>query len=478
MKSAALVVYLETQFIELFRVAVFLRQSGSYKPLIIFARKYSSMQRDASICAAEGILCFVSTGASISPPPANSSLQKEGKFAGPMDAFSAMPADLFRRARGYISKTPIAFFFIYMRYIWEASSVRCFIEHEKPAILILAEESVGYTTSIWTKTAHYAKIPSVVIPYTVSNAFEAAETFFNNNAHSLERWDNRLISLLYPRWVFRYNGRDLLRLPAPYVLAAELLGLAPPSPWIPNSGYADAIIAESEFMEDYLIRAGLPESKLISTGTLDHDLLARNLENASALRDALYEELGLEPRLPMILCALPPDQHIAGRSESDFITYQDMVEFWIGSLSEVEGYNVVIKLHPRMKLDEMRYIEKLGFKITPRDTSYLIALCDIFVASVSATIRWAIACGKPTLNYDCYRYRYNDYIDAGGVITVEEKRDFVTVLHKLAENPAFHRKIASKQEACMNRWGNLDGKAGERMIQLLNRITPAKRMEE
>ncbi len=34
----------------------------------------------------------------------------------------------------------------------------------------------------------------------------------------------------------------------------------------------------------------------------------------------------------------------------------------------------------------------------------LVPLCSLYVASVSATIRWAIACGKPVVNYDVYRF--------------------------------------------------------------------------
>ena len=65
------------------------------------------------------------------------------------------------------------------------------------------------------------------------------------------------------------------------------------------------------------------------------------------------------------------------------------------------------------------------------NTAELVPLCDVFVASISSTIRWAIACGKPVVNYDVYRYRYTDFIGVEGVLTCEEQDEFVSVLRRL-----------------------------------------------
>ena len=58
-------------------------------------------------------------------------------------------------------------------------------------------------------------------------------------------------------------------------------------------------------------------------------------------------------------------------------------------------------------------------RIAARKTSELVPLCDLYVASVSSTIRWAIACGKPVVNYDVYRYRYTDFISLDGVLIID-----------------------------------------------------------
>lgn len=174
----------------------------------------------------------------------------------------------------------------------------------------------------------------------------------------------------------------------------------------------------------------------------------------------------------MILSALPPDflYGVGGRPECDFKTYRQLVRFWVQSLADLDGYNIVIALHPSVSYEDMKYIEQWGVKIAQQPTASLIPLCHFYVASISATIQWAIACGKPVLNYDVYRYRYTDYAGAEGVITLEEQSDFVDVLRRLAQDEEFFTEMVSRQAACASQWGKLDGCSGQRMLQLFDQL--------
>ena len=79
----------------------------------------------------------------------------------------------------------------------------------------------------------------------------------------------------------------------------------------------------------------------------------------------------------------------------------------------------------------MRHIETANVRIAARRTSELVPLCDLYVASVSSTIRWAIACGKPVINYDVYRYRYTDFLNLEGVLVIEEQNEFREIVQRL-----------------------------------------------
>ena len=79
----------------------------------------------------------------------------------------------------------------------------------------------------------------------------------------------------------------------------------------------------------------------------------------------------------------------------------------------------------------MRHIERGNVRIGSWKTAEMVPASDIYVASISSTIRWAITCGKPVVNYDVYRYRYTDFLAVPGVLATEEQAEFRAVLQRL-----------------------------------------------
>ncbi len=88
--------------------------------------------------------------------------------------------------------------------------------------------------------------------------------------------------------------------------------------------------------------------------------------------------------------------------------------------------------------------------------------------SVSSTIRWAIACGKPVINYDVYRYQYTDYLDVKAVVATEEKDEFLELLRRMTGEAGFYRGMVGHQVACAKKWGQLDGQVGARLLKLFD----------
>jgi CDP-glycerol glycerophosphotransferase (TagB/SpsB family) len=303
----------------------------------------------------------------------------------------------------------------------------------------------------------------------MSNGLEQAEAYYHDSRYRVAGLVNALAAKMYPKWVFEHRGRKLLRVPGERVFVMECLNLAPPLPWVFNSGFADAIVVESKKMEEYYQACGLPDDQLKLIGSLADDEMFSILVDRNANKINLCKELEISADKPIILFALPPDflYMVGGRPECDFSEYRELVRFWVQSIAaQAGGYNVIACLHPSVRYEDFKYIEDWGVRIARKGTADLIPLCDIYVASVSSTIRWAIACGIPVINYDVYRYRYTDYVDVKGVITIEEKTDFIECLHKLANDSDYYAEIAQLQEHASSKWGNLDGKAGERLLQL------------
>jgi hypothetical protein len=345
------------------------------------------------------------------------------------------------------------------------------LRERKPEVVVLAEDNVGHTTGVFTRVAREFGCPVVVVPFTVADAREAAESFFNEPEYQVDTWQRRRTARRYPHWHYVHHDRPLLRLPWYEILAQEWFGIAPPQPWALNSGSADAILVESTERVDYYRTAGLASEPLLPVGSAFDDEMARLLADRRAARDDLDQRHGLDPAKPLVICALPPDQ-LPGRPHPQFDSFESLVRAWLKPWTEQQTFNVVVRLHPRLRRDEFAFIEcDLGLAISERPTSELIAAGDAYVASASATIRWAAACGKPTINYDVFGYRYDDFSRAGGVAHAATHAEYEQLVRRLYEGPTFYLELLRRARACRPRWGNLDGRGTERMIQVFDYLT-------
>lgn len=421
---------------------------------------------------ADGVTCLL--------PPLKESLAKAGFVTAAPAPLRKAQNDAGRLASRVLSKAASKLPGVGIGYLAErmafsalADEIATLLHAVAPDFLVLGGDMVGYDTSLYVKLAHEFGIPVLIVPSTMSNGLEQAEVYFADPNYHVSGWTRELVATLFPKWVKTHRGRKLFRCPPGRILAMELAGLAPPQPWIFNSGAADAIAMESQAMIDYYAEAGMAHDRMILTGTLSDDAMAQRMARAGELRRQLHDELDLDPSRPLVLTALPPDflYMAGGRPECDFRDYRTLVEFWIDTLVEAKGCNHVLALHPSVGPDEMAYVERDGVRIGRWRTADMVPACDIYVASISSTIRWAIACGKPVVNYDVYRYRYTDFLKVPGVLAVEEQADFKAALRRLAEEPDYRTSVAQAQLRVSNDWGLLDGRVGDRMLALVDRLS-------
>lgn len=456
MKHTLLIIHTNTYFTGLLPVAISLKKSCRYSPIFLFCRAYPTLPNDLDRCRQERLSFHANY---------SEALNTAKKLLRKMPVFILSSLKYIR-----LIISPIVYknFFIQTLLLYkQIKFFRQFINEQGISLVILPADN-RYDQAAIVKAAHDEEVPVVVIPQFMASALEWAEFVWEKREYSARSWANRFACALFPRWGYFHKGRRLIALPASQVLAREWLGIGPPLPWVLHSGYADALAVESEAVRDYCIAERLPPEKIKVTGSSTHDIISEIQSNVSIKRLKLYTDLALPHDRPMILTALPPDSLYMGRPQCEFTKYVDLIEFWCRSLAAIKGYNIVICLHPSVTANEMKHIEKFGVKVANEPTSQLIPLCDIFVASISATIQWAIACGKPVVNYDVYRYRYTDYISVGGVITIEDKDNFVNALRRLTGDPDYYAEIAGRQSICANRWGRLDGRASDRLIDLFD----------
>ena len=345
----------------------------------------------------------------------------------------------------------------------------------RPDVLVLPEDVVGIITPQIIKAAHRLNIPSLILPYTIANQQEAFLSLRSQSSYRRKRPVNWLISYLYPRWVMEQNGISLVRLPGPHILGHEFTGTAPPDPWMMNSGFVNAVAVENKAMLEFYRDAGLPGSKLRLVGAIYDDYLATYLLNKESELTILRQQLGITSTKPILTIAGCPDQS-AGLNPGGF-EYADMADFCRQIAAVLKPlkdyYEILVRPHPNYpKMGDM--LEEAGFRKTNVDTAHLIALSDALIAFASATIRWAIACGIPVVNYDVFQFDYDDYKTVEGVLQANNLTEFADAASRLAPDRDDFKLLKQKQSKISENWGQLDGRSTARISALIEELRSEK----
>lgn len=343
--------------------------------------------------------------------------------------------------------------------------------HNQIELIIFPEHNLFYFTQLLTYIGRSLEIPSIIVPFTIANSLEWSIAFNNDPLfHVKHNIYNRISAKMFPHWVNHYKGNKLIHPPG-LILMHEYLKITPTNPWLINSGDIDFLAAESPAMKEYYLKAGIESSKIRITGPLYNDKLFKQIKNMNSHKNTIFKLLNLKEDKPIILCALPPDQLASRKNHVEFNSFQLIVYNFIKILSRyAKDYHIVINLHPRLSINDINYIKEYPITVADINISELISLSYVFIASCSATIRMAISCGIPVINYDLYQYHYDDYTDIPGVITLQTKKQFQEQTDKILTDKNYYQQLKQVQQDSVNSWGNPDGLAGIKLLKEIDSL--------
>lgn len=368
---------------------------------------------------------------------------------------------------------PLYLFYI-TTYLKRQRAYEALMRSVQPDAMILPEDVVGLVTPLIIKAGQRNGVPSLILPYTIANQQEAFQSLKGQRNYRMRHWANYPCGLLWPRWVMRQDGHAVIRLPAPHVIAHALTRTSPPDPWMMNSGFANAIAVENEAMFDYYRKAGIPAGKMHVVGAIYDDYLAQFLLDKPSALAKLRAELGLDSGKPLLVVGGCPDQTGNCPAGFEFAGMAEFSERLAAALAPLkDAYQIVFRPHPNYR--EMGVaMEAAGIAATQIDTARLVALSDLYIAFGSATIRWAIACAVPTVNYDVFHYDYDDFKQVDGVVNVNEYEAFAAELARLPPGSARLEALKAAIKGPSLRWGKLDGKSVDRIVALLDDLCALK----
>ncbi len=226
-------------------------------------------------------------------------------------------------------------------------------------------------------------------------------------------------------------------------------------------------------MYEYYKKAGIKEEKLRWTGSLSDDVLFHILQHRDQKRSELETRLPKRLRKKIVLVALPPNQFASGhRKGVEFRDYDSLIRFMLSTLTRFCGkdHTILANPHPRLDVSSIAWIESMGVSIVAEPIESLVPLADLYVAVASATIRLAMSCGVPTINFDAFHYYYNDYTDTPGICEVRSCKDYEAIVEKLMLDRDFFQTLQKHQRDNAERLYTIDGQAGSRMLALFDAL--------
>jgi hypothetical protein len=343
-----------------------------------------------------------------------------------------------------------------------------------PSALVVSEDGLSALLPIHA-AARERRIPIVDMPYGNGQRRDL-EISLEPKAERgelprAEGPEGELVKRFAPQWIKRGEFDGAMMFPPAYVLAAESLGMTVRDAWIIHGGYADVLCVESEESLRVYRSEGIPESKLRLTGSPYCDAMFAAMQRDAAAKAAFRQPRRIDPARTRILVSWPPSYHADRGRFSEFPTYTDMSVTLLRWLAERPNCDVTISLHPAIPDADRQAMRDAGLQLTDDYVIDLIPRHDVFVTYFSSTVRWAIAAGKPVVNFDAYRIGLKMYDGAPGVLTVPTFASFQDAVSGLIAPDGTFRRLAEAQIAVADTWGLVDGLSTERILREIDGVT-------
>jgi len=278
---------------------------------------------------------------------------------------------------------------------------------------------------------------------------------------------NRLVQRWLPFQVYNSPWGKMLFYSSPQALLLKTMGMLPRNPWAQGTTFADHIMISGPDEESIYTEAGMSSDRLLFYGSHELDVLYEHWRNRAAIRDDLMDAYRLENHKKILILSLPRlwEQGLA----SEEVHWQAINE--ILNVSSHQDCNVVVSLHPNSNLSHYDWIEeKYPVKICRESLTDILVAADIFVASYSSTIRWAIGLGIPVINLDFWSLDWNMYVGLTGFQTANTASELENMLQVLAATENIDHLDRGPSVAGDTNTVLVDGRAKDRLLSFIHSL--------
>jgi hypothetical protein len=373
------------------------------------------------------------------------SLLNQGRRNG--GPVSALGADSQKGLRPRVQSMLKAF--RWPRQLWfEKRVAKRFVRSLKPFCSIVSQER-PYPFLPVLKTLKDLKIPVILMPaadsspdgpagqrrsiYLLKSGLNALPISTDNSKNNpVITILNRLVQRSLPSQIYNSAWGKMLYYPASKTLALKLMGMLPQNPWYQGTTFADYIMISGTDEADMYAEAKVDPDKLLYFGTHELDMLHESRLKSEQIRHELIDRYHLDSNQKILIVSLPRlmEQNLT----SEPIHWQAINDI-LDVLSR-QNYNVVVSMHPDSDLSLYTWMEdKYQVQIVREPLKNILVIADIYVASYSSTIRWAIGLGIPVINLDFWDLNLVIFRNLTGFQTVTTLAEFDDLARNFATTP-------------------------------------------
>lgn len=346
----------------------------------------------------------------------------------------------------------------------------------RPDSVIVAEDGISAPLALMAAIRD-ASIPTLDVPYGFGLRIDLdIDLQHKQDEGTLFRPTGRSalgMRMIAPQWVKRGRFAGALMYRPAFILGAEAVGISVRDAWTIHGGFADRLCAESAVNRRHYLDEGIPADKIVLTGSPYCDMVVRAAAADPAAQRAFRQARRIAPDRLRLLVSWPPSYHGTRSCHCDFARYEDMTLTVLGALGRIPGLDLTVSLHPAVDPAIRHTLAAHGIAVTDAYVIDLIPRHDLFLTYFSSTIRWAIAAGKPVINYDCYRLAMDIYDEAKGVVRIETADALTARVRELAETPGAYEALTERQILSADDWGLMDGHCTDRIAAELDRLIAA-----
>lgn len=275
---------------------------------------------------------------------------------------------------------------------------------------------------VFLKVAEELNIPTV-IPYLVDFADKERILKLGGGIPAVKR---RWFVSEYVRKAQQnlpYSYDDLYYYPHPIGNVLHYLGIHASNPFVMGSGKSSIICLNNKYYADKYVESGVEKKKIHIIGDISYDGLYEKYRRRKEIKAELIEKYKLDAKRKNIIVALP---QLAEHGLLPWDKHWKEINFLINSLCAHDS-NVLISLHPKMQRNSYAFLESAyPCRILNERLADVLPAADVFVATFSSTVVWAVLCGINTVVVDFYGLNYTMYDFLESVRIVSDKSKLAT----------------------------------------------------